>query len=420
MSTDDDMLQADLRARREALDVSRSFIVQAPAGSGKTELLIQRYLCLLATVEEPEEVIAITFTRKAANEMQARVIDALRRARQGATARAEHEQRTLRAASRILARDEERGWHLSDSPRRMRIMTLDAFCASITRMLPASSGLGGSLTTAADQGMRRLYLDAATATLDWLPGSEPAAAAIRRVLEHLDNSVGAYIEYVAAMLARRDQWLEIVGSGDVGHPERVRAALEANIAHQVRAQLRLVRARFEAIGGVAERRLLRYAGEQLQARRDTTERLCALRDSAWPRAEPADVALWRAIAAMLLKADGDIRSSVNVNNGFPPGDDGQKAAFTEWLGRLQDEPGLADLLNTVQVLPDAAYRDEQWQVLLALFAVLPLAVAELRRLFAENGTTDHVEVARQPAQRSAVRESPANSPCCLITGCSIC
>jgi len=70
----------DQAQRIEALDTSRSFLIQAPAGSGKTELLTQRYLKLLSISDSPESVLAMTFTKKAVSELKARVIDALKSA----------------------------------------------------------------------------------------------------------------------------------------------------------------------------------------------------------------------------------------------------------------------------------------------------------------------------------------------------
>ena len=160
----------DARAREAALDPARSFIVQAPAGSGKTELLVRRYLKLLGTVEKPEEILAITFTRKAAAEMRGRVLKEI----------------------------------APESAPRLRIETIDALCVALTRQMPVLSRFGAAPEIIEDASAR--YHEAGQRAL--LELSDPAA----RVLAHVDNNLEAGAGLVASMLARRDQWLRKTGA----------------------------------------------------------------------------------------------------------------------------------------------------------------------------------------------------------------
>src|SRR5690348_2896397 len=127
----------DLPERRRALDPAHSFIVQAPAGSGKTGLLIQRYLKLLTCVNDPEEIVAITFTRKAAGEMRERVIAALSQAgskvHSSISPETGHMKFTRQLADAAVRRDIEAGWRLIENPGRLRIQTFDSLCASLNR-----------------------------------------------------------------------------------------------------------------------------------------------------------------------------------------------------------------------------------------------------------------------------------------------
>src|SRR6185437_15038242 len=134
----------DDAARADALDITRSWLVQAPAGSGKTSLLIQRYLALLAAVERPEHIVAMTFTRKAAAEMRARIVQALSDA--GAPAGdAEipaHEALTRRLAQAALEHERQMGWRLLEQPARLRIVTIDALASALARQAPLAAGVG--------------------------------------------------------------------------------------------------------------------------------------------------------------------------------------------------------------------------------------------------------------------------------------
>ncbi len=207
---------ADARERADALDPRRSFIVQAPAGSGKTELLVRRYLELLRTVERPEEILAITFTRKAAAEMKQRIL-------------------------KSLAESPVAGMAAADISSRMRVQTIDALCASLTRQMPVLAKFGAQPETA--EKPEALYEEAARRTFALEPRNAPAET----LLAHLDNDVAAAVDLVAGMLGRRDQWLRKTGQA----PER--AELEAAFAAE--------RERFTAVA----RELLPDASAELAA-----------------------------------------------------------------------------------------------------------------------------------------------------------
>src|SRR3990167_3453767 len=124
------MMIDDEAERTEAIDPTHSFIIQAPAGSGKTELLAQRYLNLLAhAVKNPEEIIAITFTRKAAAEMRERIISALAFANEFPEPNENHKKKTWQLARSVLCTNTKNHWDLLSNPNRLRILTIDALSA---------------------------------------------------------------------------------------------------------------------------------------------------------------------------------------------------------------------------------------------------------------------------------------------------
>ena len=74
-----DALTRDADARAYAVNPAVHVALEASAGTGKTKVLVDRYLNLLAAGVEPRRVLAITFTRKAAAEMRARIVADLTR-----------------------------------------------------------------------------------------------------------------------------------------------------------------------------------------------------------------------------------------------------------------------------------------------------------------------------------------------------
>jgi ATP-dependent exoDNAse (exonuclease V) beta subunit len=385
-------LPQDHAARTDALDPTRSFLVQAPAGSGKTELLTDRILALLATVNRPEEIVAITFTRKAASEMHARVLSKLRRGLDGPP-EAMHERRSWELARAALARNEAQGWHLLDHPARLAIRTIDSFCAGLVRSMPWLSELGGMPEITDDA--RANYEAAARATLDLADEYD----AVRVLLQHLDVDVQAAKDAIADMLGQRDQWLPLLRHGSD------RAGMEAMLAEAIGEDLDALSEAMpygwaEALCGPA-----RLAATHLQDGEDDNK-LLALLD--WTEELPPDAEVldqWRAVAHLLLTGTGSLRKTVNKNLGFPA-KCAHKEPFVAWLEAADGQAAWVRRLNAVRDIPEPRFTDAQWEVLGAQLMTLALAVAQLRLRFADTGEVDFIEIAQRAASALGSADDP--------------
>ena len=203
----------DQAERDCAIDTSHSVLVRAPAGSGKTTLLTERFLNLLAEVDDPGQVVAITFTKAAAAEMRNRILNELQK------------DEPSKIAQQVLARSQELDWNLLDLPAQLRIMTIDAFCRELALQRPLVSSLGGGLDICDDP--KELYRKAARRTLNAIgQGDAELRSALEALLLWRDNNWHDVENQLVEMLAGRDRWMrEAIAAGE-GNWEALRQRLE--------------------------------------------------------------------------------------------------------------------------------------------------------------------------------------------------
>jgi len=384
---------SDDAERSAALDASRSFVVQAPAGSGKTELLIQRYLALLSRVDRPEAIVAMTFTRKAAGEIRERVVAALRTARSDATPAETHAALTWRLARAALQRDAMLEWNLIAHPARLQVQTIDALCASLMRRAPLTLKVG-TLPRFVDRGMP-LYLEAARSELD---AAVVDNVAWRRLLDHLDNDADRLIQLIAGMLAKRDQWLNFAVVDD---KEAMRVNLEKALVAEIDRELSALDAVFprDVVAPLLE--LARHAGANLRVDQPDHPLAKWSKGNALPPPSVDGLPQWLSIAEWLLTLDGTFREKIDKRQGFLAPSSAsasergsrldQKQAMGELLARLEQVPGLVDALHSVRALPPPRYDQASWSFIAALLDVLLHAVARLQLVFAQGNAIDYAE-----------------------------
>ena len=399
---EEDKLALDVANRSLAVDVTRSCIVQAPAGAGKTELLTQRYLGLLATVESPEQIVAITFTRKAAAEMRERILKRLA-AWQDAEPPTEHERQSWRLANAAMRVDAEQGWKLLDNPERLRLLTIDSLCASLVRQMPYLSRFGGMPAIAEKPQVH--YAEAARQTV----AAVEDYPAVADALAYLDNNAGKLQRLIETMLTARDQWLPFLAdlrSGDAVSRQALLQKLQGSLERLIRRDLD----RAARVLAALQTPELIAAGQFVSAYCPT---FAVLADWLTPLGDDvSELPRWRALGGLLLTGKGEPRKSTHgldlPTDKAEPSSKVHKAALKSAWETLAHDGEALDALCQCLRCPDTGYT-EAGVIAIETFAdVLLLATGLLQTVFQEAGEIDFTGIAQGALQALGEDDAPTD------------
>jgi ATP-dependent exoDNAse (exonuclease V) beta subunit len=378
-------LQEDAASRARALALS-SFIVEAPAGAGKTELLTQRFLKLLQTVDEPEEIIAITFTNKAAAEMRLRIFDSLINAAKEIEPLHTHKKITYDLSLLALQKSRDLGWNLLENPSRLRIFTIDGLCAYLARQMPLMSRFGAQ-PRIADDALQHYSL-AAERTLDLIDKAD-LGEVVKAAMRYLDNDANKLTNLLVRMLSMRDQWLHHTQQSIT--PEQLQATLRQVVGDELVDIAKVLKVPIQH----ALMPLARYAANHLPCE----HRIALLRD--WETYLPThaeSLAMWQSVADLLLTGKSEIRKTVTVNEGFPAEGKVEKQLMIELLVSLREVEGAQKALSRIRVLPGLNNHQSSWEMVSTFSKLLNLAAAQLWLVFQQAREVDFGEVAQRAVQ----------------------
>lgn len=373
------MMPPDQAQRDAAANPEHSVLLRAPAGSGKTGVLLLRFLRCLLRVQSPEQVVAITFTNKAAAEIRERVMGSLRDAQQQVPADNPFEQQLRDVAAQVLEHEQAQAWGLMQNPSRLRIVTFDAFCIGLVRQLPLLSGLGQVSPSDDPDGLYREAIFSLFRQLDQRGLDADLRRALLSVLEYSNNRLEQLLPLLSNLLAKRDQWARALATDPAVMEEVLeRHLLEVFEQHWQRGEAAEILPCFAALQRLSsESDVLAWAAEPDLSNLSSAEagRFCAA----------------------LLTKDGRLLARPTKSHGIVAGHEAS-AEVKAWLAAHREDEGLAEAMAALASLPDV-YFGEQMRELCADFSlVLRHLLAHLSIAFEQRGEVDFCEVAFRAIQ----------------------
>jgi len=374
----------DAIERQQALNCQQSFIVQAPAGSGKTELLTQRYLALLAKVPDPQAILALTFTKKAAQEMRHRILQALQDAAHDIPLKNQHQTTTRMLAKQALNQDQTLDWNILSKPQQLRITTFDAFCLELYQTLPQ---MDAAKIPKISNFPEQCYQQAIHQWFDWCREMPDLQPLLKRMLAQMDFKPSKLFGYLQELLKTRDQWLfPLNQQAQMSHIEIERLFFD------------LVSPYFHSLASS----LPPHVQADLMA---ISQKVAEIRPDLYPHLQSFDLhtpspQLLQELSQLLCTSTHEWRKEFNHHVGLKAdycSSDTLKAlkkASQELLLTLHDYEEFKHLLIHLAQFPEPNTPEMNHALLQAYYRLLPLLVAHLHLEFARLETCDFIYIAQ--------------------------
>ena len=359
------VLLADAEKRNRALDPAGSFHLTAPAGSGKTFLLAARFLRLLGLVDNPQQILALTFTNKAAAEMHERVRGCLERAKKGSAPENRAEAELLDYASKALAAHKNLE-ELLLAGEILHIRTFHSFCYAIASQAPLEAGIAPG-SRLMDENEQEFFLHNIVNEALQEIASRNEADSVRRALMNrllcLNNSWWSLANEMKELVKMREGLADLV---QVLSRDRASGYLAARVRDMAERELKRLKADFETSElGCGWTGFLEQTGDA------GAQAACTLPDEI-PGPEWEALSQWICLADTFLTKDGGARRQLGPKAGFYNG-----FAKTRWGCAIQNmPPGTVQRLHSIRRLPlhDAPLTDFDtlWDLVVLLHSVLEI------------------------------------------------
>src|SRR5208283_2242202 len=359
------VLLADAEKRSRALDPAGSFHLTAPAGSGKTFLLAARYLRLLGQVGHPQQILALTFTNKAAAEMHERVRGCLEQAKKGSAPKNQAEAELLDYASKALAAHKNLE-ELLLAGEILHIRTFHSFCYAIASQAPLEAGIAPG-SRLMDENEQEFFLhNIVNEALQEIASRNEADSARRALMNRLlclNNSWWSLANEMKDLVKMREGLVDLV---QVLSRDRASGYLAARVRDMAETELKRLKADFEACElGCGWAGFLEQTGDA------GAQAACAL-PAEIPGPEWEALPQWICLADTFLTKDGGARKQLGPKAGFYNG-----FAKTRWCCAIQNmPPGTVRRLHLIRQLPvhDAPLTDFDtlWDLVVLLHSVLEI------------------------------------------------